>query len=623
MARTFILAPGPAHDETAERLVKVNSQGLNKCITYIQIMPKEKKRGIRSKSFTYGCNCFLVVSSSVVVVNAPLSQLDGSLSSGVLIKVTNNTCSTNNNSNECCVVENDLTQHPSPPMANDANNVNHSSPASLSSNNNINVNNNVNSGSSSNPSRRLRTDKERRRRERRERRARRQLLRSTEDPHRRRPYSNMPDILHSHVPPPYSTLPNRNARPIPPPSRWRRSPPSFPAAVTADLTRSHASFFDENHHHIHHLDSSSHTSKSCCGVAVNQTISIRWFIVMIAFVGICCSVVGTILGALKASGREHLTVSLLMIGVGIVLITVSGIAWRLTSPEGPSCRSMLGLSGEADDEYNGRFLSRPSGPLPYGNRPQHPYAAMMYSDFQYRPPPPSYQASMQEYRLRLLLMDRHSSTTAGGIVTSTPSGPISPPPNYFSRMVFDSSQFSRPPSYRSHSSDQNLSAIQENNSSIILDNCSSIHNQPQPQIISTNPIVHRRQNSSSTCNGSSNAIISQETSSEIHHIHHHQEPNQAKSVFNVLAGLTSTSETNNTMKSNSGKVPHVDSNLVTIVQTSESFALSNNNTNSLIVTVSGSLERPAISTAPLSHHHPHTNPQIRSSSGEVEILAHL
>ena len=55
-------------------------------------------------------------------------------------------------------------------------------------------------------------------------------------------------------------------------------------------------------------------SKTCCGLAVSQTVSIRWFIVMIAFVGICCSVVGTVLGAMKAQGREHLTVSLLMIG---------------------------------------------------------------------------------------------------------------------------------------------------------------------------------------------------------------------------------------------------------------------------------------------------------------------
>ena len=55
-------------------------------------------------------------------------------------------------------------------------------------------------------------------------------------------------------------------------------------------------------------------SKTCCGLAVSRTVSIRWFIVMIAFVGICCSVVGTVLGAMKAQGREHLTVSLLMIG---------------------------------------------------------------------------------------------------------------------------------------------------------------------------------------------------------------------------------------------------------------------------------------------------------------------
>ena len=56
------------------------------------------------------------------------------------------------------------------------------------------------------------------------------------------------------------------------------------------------------------------SGKSCCGVMVTQTVSIRWFIVMIAFVGICCAVVGTVLGAMRSSGREHITVSLLMIG---------------------------------------------------------------------------------------------------------------------------------------------------------------------------------------------------------------------------------------------------------------------------------------------------------------------
>ena len=59
---------------------------------------------------------------------------------------------------------------------------------------------------------------------------------------------------------------------------------------------------------------------------------------------------------------------------------------------------------------------------------------MMYSDFNYRPPPPSYQASMQEYRLRLLLLDR--GTAPGGQSLNNPqtnntTNAVSPPPNYY------------------------------------------------------------------------------------------------------------------------------------------------------------------------------------------------
>lgn len=42
--------------------------------------------------------------------------------------------------------------------------------------------------------------------------------------------------------------------------------------------------------------------------------SLRWFIVLIALVGVCCVLVGTALGAMRPAGRDHLTVSLLMIG---------------------------------------------------------------------------------------------------------------------------------------------------------------------------------------------------------------------------------------------------------------------------------------------------------------------
>ena len=58
------------------------------------------------------------------------------------------------------------------------------------------------------------------------------------------------------------------------------------------------------------------------------------------------------------------------------------------------------------------------------------FTAMMYSDFHYRPPPPSYQASMQEYRLRLLLLDRQSGGSHPAGPTSGPGLAIEPPPNY-------------------------------------------------------------------------------------------------------------------------------------------------------------------------------------------------
>lgn len=60
-------------------------------------------------------------------------------------------------------------------------------------------------------------------------------------------------------------------------------------------------------------------------------------------------------------------------GVGIVLITVSGVAWRLTAHDAPSCRMMLGIGGsdEGGAEPNRRFV--PRLPPSYG-RPHHPYA---------------------------------------------------------------------------------------------------------------------------------------------------------------------------------------------------------------------------------------------------------
>jgi hypothetical protein len=156
-------------------------------------------------------------------------------------------------------------------------------------------------------------------------------------------------------------------------------------------------------------------------------------------------------------------------GVGIVLITVSGIAWRLTSQDAPSCRAMLGLASYTECG-DARFLSRPPaavyGPPRTAAGPHHhPYSGMLYSEFQYRPPPPSYQASMQEYRLRLLLMDRNApppppaAAAAAPVLLSPPPAYRGPPrPGGFLAPIHGGDA-SRPPSYRSRASDRQHLAI--------------------------------------------------------------------------------------------------------------------------------------------------------------------
>nr|CAI5839948.1 unnamed protein product [Callosobruchus analis] len=129
---------------------------------------------------------------------------------------------------------------------------------------------------------------------------------------------------------------------------------------------------------------------------------------------------------------------------------------------------MLGLSPPSESGAEGcprRFV--PRLPPSYG-RPHHPYAAMMYPEFQYRPPPPSYQASMQEYRLRLLLLDRAATPQ----IRQAARDAVSPPPTYRShagsllRAPLSShrdaaqSEYSCPPSYRSQNSTNRQGTLQ-------------------------------------------------------------------------------------------------------------------------------------------------------------------
>lgn len=54
--------------------------------------------------------------------------------------------------------------------------------------------------------------------------------------------------------------------------------------------------------------------KQCCGLLATHSVAIRWLVVVIAALGLLCSVVGTIVGVVRVTGREHLTVALLLIG---------------------------------------------------------------------------------------------------------------------------------------------------------------------------------------------------------------------------------------------------------------------------------------------------------------------
>ncbi|XP_055602939.1 uncharacterized protein LOC129751445 [Uranotaenia lowii] len=272
--------------------------------------------------------------------------------------------------------------------------------------------------------------REHRRRERRERRQARNRMQHVhpmdQQPLRPAPLEIIPDILHSHLPPPYTTLPMGATAVLAGP------PPPLPIAAVP-----------LGHHHrggplgvaaaaavpgvvedcrytfpipIIRSSPSERSRKGCCGHWFAGP-PLRALIAVVALGGVACALGGAALGAtgLAGSPTSHLTAALLMIGVGVILVTVSGAAWRMTAPGAPPC---LGLGSTVDLARCSRRPCGRGGSTPHG---------LLYPEFQHRPPPPSYQASMQEYRLRLLLLDRDRQS---GRIRST----ASPPPTYRSNV---------------------------------------------------------------------------------------------------------------------------------------------------------------------------------------------
>ncbi|XP_022130877.1 uncharacterized protein LOC111004246 isoform X1 [Pieris rapae] len=259
----------------------------------------------------------------------------------------------------------------------------------------------------------------------------------TEEPRRRRARrSRAPRVPEETLPPPpYSTLPPVHpVCPVP--------VPPVPAPIIAPHPPAHRFPFQPvplsrsgRGAAYACSEAEGNAPKSCCGRP-----PLRLCVLFLGVVGACLVAAGATLGALRPHPTP-LTLILLMIGIGVVLVTAAGLAWRLGARDAPcalfgirraSCRRLV-----------------PRLPPSYA-RPHHPYAAMLYPEFHYRPPPPTYQASMQEYRLRLLLLDRSAPV-------------VSPPPTYRSNSAslvrgstgagWCGSDYSGPPSYRTPRTD--------------------------------------------------------------------------------------------------------------------------------------------------------------------------
>ncbi|XP_053964784.1 homeobox protein 5-like [Anastrepha ludens] len=132
-----------------------------------------------------------------------------------------------------------------------------------------------------------------------------------------------------------------------------------------------------------------------CGAATAMSSTFRkcfsrpvvpFIIGMFALGGAACTLGGVVLGAtgLIEHTTQYLSASLLMIGIGLSLLIVAGIIWRLSSPgdadECP-CYRLMETCRNCNSPYcNNRIL--PGGYL--------------YPEFQHRPPPPSYLTSLHE-----------------------------------------------------------------------------------------------------------------------------------------------------------------------------------------------------------------------------------
>ncbi|XP_053212663.1 probable serine/threonine-protein kinase ndrD isoform X2 [Panonychus citri] len=441
---------------------------------------------------------------------------------------------------------------------------------------------------------------------------------------------------------------------------------SHPSPPTVSLPPPHSSSHHHHHHHHHTSHPSNHrhhhpylrsgcsrdsdaetsTTKSCFNCT---RFTLKWTLLTISFIGVIFTIVGTFLGSSDRVGRENLTVSLTMICIGIVLVVISGLTWKAINT-GSEWRSLFGLdeipgivgtSGSSLESTGRRFLPRVPDPHGRSGAHHHPYGAMFYPEFQYRPPPPSYQASMQEYRLRLLLLERSSSHTQ-----PTSLSPVSPPPTYRSSAASSlagtlnrpggntlTRPISRPPSYRSII-DQN--SVNNNNNSSLSGQLNSSGNNnnnslghpiySSSRLITTTTSTNASQQSQEpitstgglnstipTTNSTTNTTTTSNYKDDVNRITIHQ-TNTTSTVctpngINIVAITPMTNESNDETTDRNNTI---NANMLSNTNSSSTTSLS-------AVTLTSNSENlltPAFNSGP--------NPSISTSgNSEVQILAHV
>ncbi|XP_059174311.1 uncharacterized protein LOC131954533 [Physella acuta] len=188
------------------------------------------------------------------------------------------------------------------------------------------------------------------------------------------------------------------------------------------------------------------TCKEPCVKCIATVTSFRWVLIVLSVLGVCCVVTGIVLAAVRSAGNSFLFLAIMFIGLGVLLVIVVGVGWKCTPRGHEPLHALFGIG-----HFQGG-QTRERRPRRHRNRDGQWFGGFMYPEFQYRRPPPTYAASMQDYQNQTEVVP--PPETGGSL-------PASPPPSYRSRastvhsaihisLSHDSElPSSRPPTYRS------------------------------------------------------------------------------------------------------------------------------------------------------------------------------